>query len=92
MAEYGSEELSRLTKAFEDGSKLAQLTSCRLQSSAPSLERACSCILHLQRPTCSQGRQCAKVNKSWPHARLEDLVDLSNESSAIATSILCRTL
>ena len=38
MAEYGSQEVSRLTKAFEDGRKLAQLTGCRLQSSGPSLK------------------------------------------------------
>ena len=38
MAEYGSQEISRFMKAFEDGRKLAQLTCCRLQSSGPSLE------------------------------------------------------
>ena len=36
MAEYGSKELSGLTKGFEGGSKLAQLTCCCLQSSALS--------------------------------------------------------
>ena len=40
MAKYGFQEVSGLTKAFEDGRKLAQLTCCRLQSSGPSLERA----------------------------------------------------
>ena len=32
MAEYGSQEISRLTKAFEDRRKLAQLKCCRLQT------------------------------------------------------------
>ena len=36
MAGNGSQEVSGLTKAFEDGRKLAQLTCCRLQSSGPS--------------------------------------------------------
>ena len=40
MVEYGSQEISELTKAFEDRRKLAQFTCCRLQSSGPSLERA----------------------------------------------------
>ena len=40
MAGYGSLEISGLTKAFEDGRKLAQLTCCCLLSSGPSLERA----------------------------------------------------
>ena len=34
------QEVSRFTKAFEDGRKLVQLTCCCIQSSGPSLKRA----------------------------------------------------
>ena len=45
LEEYGSQEVSRLTKAFEDGSKLAQLTCCRLHSSRQEGKSDCSNLL-----------------------------------------------